>query len=94
MRRQVCSCFGCVAVNLSFLNLACVWLQACSFVVYVAVSLLFCFTPGGRQASSFILRLCGGGKEKKKRRRSCFVACVAVSLKFVVLYYACGAASL
>ena len=49
----------------------------------------------GRQASSFILRLCGGGKEKEKKKKySNFVACVAVSLKLVVLYYVCGAASL
>ena len=45
----------------------------------VAVS-LFCITPLGRQASSFVPRLCGGEKEKKERGRS-FVACVAVSLK-------------
>ena len=68
-----------------------VWRQACSFVACVAVG-LFCITPLGRQASSFVLRLCGGEKEKKERGRS-FVACVADSLKFVVLYYACGAAS-
>ena len=31
-------------------------------------------------------------KEKKKReRRKNFVACVTVSLKLVILYYACGA---
>ena len=45
----------------------------------MAVS-LFCITPLGRQASSFVPRLCGGEKEKKERGRS-FVACVAVSLK-------------
>ena len=48
----------------------------------------------GQQACGFVLRLCGGGKGKKKRkreRRKNFVTCVAVSLKLVVLYYACGA---
>ena len=46
-----------------------------------------------QQACGFVLRLCGGEKGKKKRRKN-FVASVAVSLELVVLYYACGAASL
>ena len=73
----------------------------------MAVRLLFCITPVWQQACSFVLRLCGGEKEKEKKRRSSFVACVAVSLKLVVLpsitpvgrractlYCACAAASL
>ena len=51
-------------------------------------------TPVWQQACSFVLRPCGGEKnknKKKKKRRRSFVACVAVSLKLVVLYYACGA---
>ena len=51
--------------------------------------------PVWQQACSFVLRLCGGEKEKEKKEKiSSFVACVTVGLKLVVLYYACGAASL
>ena len=66
------------------------------FVACVAVSLLFCITPVGRQACSLYYAFVAARRKrkgKKKRRRS-FAAFVAVGFKLVVLYYACGAASL
>ena len=54
---------------------------------------LCCLCGYKLEACCLVLRLRDGKKEKIKRR-SGFVACVAVSLKLVVLYYACGAASL
>ena len=70
-------------------------LKACCIVLRLwGGELVVCIMPVWRQACSFVLRLCGGGKGKKKRkreRRKNFVTYVAVSLKLVVLYYACGA---
>ena len=70
--------------------------RACSlYYACVAASFKICITPVTvwQQACGFVLGLCGGEKEKKERRKI-FVACVAVSLRLVVLYYACGEASL
>ena len=97
--QQACSFVACVAVNLLFLNLAC-----------VAVSLQFCCLCGckvvvlyyacGAASLQFVLCLCGSqlvvlyyacvaAKKKRKTRRS-FVACVAVSLKLVVFFTPVG----
>ena len=57
----------------------------------MGAKLVVCIMPVWQQVCSFVLRLCGGEKEKEKKEKiSSFVACVAVSLKLVVLYYACG----
>ena len=56
--------------------------RACSlYYACVAASLWFCITPVWRRKRK---------KKRKRERRKNFVTCVAVSLKLVVLYYACG----
>ena len=102
VRRQVCSllpvlqsCCSKLVVFESRLRggklvvLLPVWLCACCFVLRLWGGKLVVFYYACVSAEKKKTK-----KQKNKERRRSFVACVAVSLKLVVLCYACGAVSL